>query len=97
MRELVGIGKNSSNTVLDTLEPVKIKSRQTSKQGITVVKMTCPTKAFAAKRGASHEIPSESLKIPDINKTSLTSISDMASEGKIRLKPNTKVLNCLSR
>ena len=40
MRVLGGIGNNSSMNVLDTLEPVKIKNRETSKQGITDVKMT---------------------------------------------------------
>ena len=37
---LGGISHNSSKTVLNTLEPMKIKSRDTSKQAITVVQMT---------------------------------------------------------
>ena len=40
-----------------------------------------PTKTFAAR--ISCEIPSESLKSPDVTKRSLTGISDMAREGKI--------------
>ena len=43
MRVPGGIGNNSSKTVLDNLDLVNIKSRETSKQGITSkqgVKMT---------------------------------------------------------
>ena len=37
---LGGINNNSSKAVLNTLEPLKVKSRKTSAQGITVVKST---------------------------------------------------------
>ena len=42
-------------------------------------------------------VPSESLKIPDINKTSLIDIPEMAKEGKIPIEPDPKVPNYLSR
>ena len=38
MQVLSGISNNSSETVLKTLEPANTQSRETSKQGITVVK-----------------------------------------------------------
>ena len=36
MSILGGISHNSSKAVLNTLEPMKVKSRETSKQGIIV-------------------------------------------------------------
>ena len=39
-RVLGGINYNSSKAVLNTLEPTTVKSRETSKKGITVVKST---------------------------------------------------------
>ena len=40
MQALGGISNNSSKTVLNTQKPAKIKSRETSKKEIKVVKMT---------------------------------------------------------
>ena len=37
MRVLGGINHDSSKAVLNTVEPAKVKSRETSKQGIIVV------------------------------------------------------------
>ena len=70
MRVLGGISHNSGKTVLNTLQAAKIKSRESSKQGITVVKMTSDKCSFKRK------IPSE-FKISDMNKSSLTGILDM--------------------
>ena len=36
---LSGVGKDSGKTVLDTLQLTKIKSRETNKEGIRVVKL----------------------------------------------------------
>ena len=52
-----------SKTVLDTVEHAKAKSRETSKQGITVI--------LQPKVQLYSGIPSELLKIPDLNKKSL--------------------------
>ena len=43
------------------------------------------------------ELSSELLKIPDMNKTGLTGIPDMAREGKIQVEPNTQVPIHVSR
>ena len=94
---LGGTSYNSSKAVLNTPEPAMINSRETSKQGITVVKLTCNQGGCCQKSSFRCKIPSESLLIPGMNKTSLTYISDLAREGKIRIKPDTKVPNRLSR
>ena len=94
---LGGISNNSSNTVMKTLEPAKIRNREAYKQGITVVKTTSNQSVCSQKSSITCEIPTESLKIPDMNKISLTDITDVAREGKIQLKPNIKVPNHLSR
>ena len=39
------------------------------------------------------QVTSEMLKIPDLSKTGLTDILDMPREGKITIKPYTKVLD----
>ena len=38
-----------------------------------------------------YEIISETLKIPDLNETGLAYISNMTSEGKITIEPNSKI------
>ena len=68
---------NSSKTVLNSLKPVKIKSRETFKQRIRVVQKT---NAFAAKRAASRmRYALSHLK----SLISLTGLAGMAREGKI--------------
>ena len=69
----------TKNIVLDTLKSVKIKNRETSKKGIRVVKMTSNQSVFRQKSSTTREIPSESLKLTDMN----SGISVMAREGKI--------------
>ena len=49
---------NYSKTVLNTLEPAKIKSRETSKQGITVVETTC-NQGVCSQNSFMRAIPSE--------------------------------------
>ena len=78
MRVLGGITHNSSKAILDTLEPAKVNGRQTSKQGITEVKLTSNQSVCSQKSSFVHKIPTELLEIPDMNKTNLTDIQDMA-------------------
>ena len=52
---------NSSMAVLNTLEPAKVKSRETSKQGITVVKSTSNQDVCSQKSSFTCKITSESL------------------------------------
>ena len=77
IRVLGGIRYNSSKTVLNTLDPVKIKSRETPEQGVTVVKTTSNQGVCSQKSSFMREIPAESPKIHHMNKTSLISIPDM--------------------
>ena len=67
------MSSNSSKTVLETLEPAKVKSRETSKQGIT---MTPNKNVCSQKNSITCVIPSESLHIPDMNKTNHICIPD---------------------
>ena len=61
MRVLGGIRHNSSKAVLNTLEPTKVKSRQTSKQGITAVRSTSNQGVCSQKSSFTYKTPSESL------------------------------------
>ena len=74
---LGGIGKNSCKSVLDAQKPAKIKSRQTSRQRITVVQMTSNQSVCSQKSSITCGLPS------DMNKTSLTGIPHMAREGNL--------------
>ena len=88
IRVLGGINHNSSKTVLNMLEPAKIKSRETSAQGITAVKMTFNQSVSGQKSSftrLSHEIRSLSVRIPDLNTTSITG---NPLHGKRRENPN---------
>ena len=77
MRVLGGVGNNSGKIVLDILEHARIKSRENFKQGITVVKATSNQSVCSQRSSIMHEIPSKSLKIPDMNKAILTGIPDV--------------------
>ena len=79
MGVLGGIGINSSKSILDTLEPSKIKCRETSKKEIT----TSSQSVCSQKSSITCEIPSGLLKIQDINKTSIMGIPNMARRGNI--------------
>ena len=49
-----------------------------------------------SKNSIMLEIPSESLKIPNMNKTSLTGVPDMARKLKIELKRTARFLTFLA-
>ena len=89
MRIPGGIGNNSSKTVLNTQEPAKIKSKETSKQGITVVKTTSNQGVCSQKSSFTCEILSESLKIPDLNKRSLTTRTSTSNDWQMH---NTQII-----
>ena len=61
LRALGGINNNSSKAVLNTLEPGKVKRREISKQGITVVKLTSNQGVCGQKSSFARNVPSESL------------------------------------
>ena len=62
MRVLGGLGNNYSKIILVTLEPTKIKSRETSKKGLRVAKTTSNQSVCSQKSSITCETPSESLK-----------------------------------
>ena len=70
-------GKNSSKTILNSLEVAKIKSRETPKQ---------------RNNNSQDEVQPKYLKIPDMNKTSFTGITDMARERKILVNQTQRLL-----
>ena len=75
MRVLGCNSSNSSKPGWNTLETAKIKSRETSKQGITVGKTTS-NQIFCSQKSSI----SDFLEIPDdMNKISLTGILNMAN------------------
>ena len=84
-------GDSSSQTILNTLQLTKIKSWETSQQGVTVIQSTCDQSICCHKGGLMCEITSEMLKIPDLSKTGLADISDMTRKGKITIKPYSKI------
>ena len=61
---LGGIGNDSSKTIWKTLQLKKIKSRETHKQGNTVVKSTPKQNISSRNTGMTCEM----LKIPDLSK-----------------------------
>ena len=73
---LVGVGDNSNQTILNTLHIIKIKSREIYKQGITAVKSTSNQSIRSLKGVMMCEVTSDTLKIPDFSKTGLTDASN---------------------
>ena len=69
---LCGICNDSSKTVPHTLQPEKIKTRDTPKQGITEVRSGTNQSISSHNSSISFQIPSESFENPDLNKSSLT-------------------------
>ena len=67
-----GIGNYSNKTVLGTLQLMKIKSKETPKQGITVVSSTTNNSICSHNSSITYEIASVMLKISDLSKTSKT-------------------------
>ena len=72
VRALGGITHNSSKTVLDTLQLRRIKSRETPKQEIAVVKLTTNQSIYSHKSSITCEVSFEVLKISDLSKSGLT-------------------------
>ena len=67
----------SGNIVLNTLKFMQIQGRETSKQRVTVIKTTSD-KSFGSHKGSFMcQMSSESLKIPDMSKTSLADLHNM--------------------
>ena len=62
---------NSSKIILNRLELVKIKSREISKQEITVVEMTSNQSICSQKNSIKCETPSDLLKMSDMNQNIL--------------------------
>ena len=87
------LGNDSSKTIPDTLQLTKIKNRETTTQGITVVKSTTSTNQSirSDKSSMTCEIASEMYMIPHLSNKTLTDVLDMPQEGKISVKPYTKV------
>ena len=71
---------------------MKIKSCETPKQGITILKSTPNQSIRSHKSSMTCHIASKMLKIMDLSKTGLTDILHMPRKGKVTIKPYTKVL-----
>ena len=82
---------------MNTLNFMKIKSRGTPKQGITVVKSTTNQSIHSHKSSMMFEIVSERLKIMDLGKTGLAGDLGMPRKGKSTIKPYTNVSDHLRR
>ena len=72
------VGHASSKAILDTLLRMKIKSRETPKQGIIVVMSTTNQGICSHKSCIMYEIASDVLNIQDLNKTCLTGVPEYA-------------------
>ena len=75
---------------------MKIKSKQLSNLAITVIKTTSNQCVTSQKNSIMLEILSESLRIPNMNKTSLTGVPDMAGKQRIELNKTTRFLTSLA-
>ena len=71
---LGGIDNNSSKTVLNTLQLVQIKSRETPKQEITIVESTTNQSICSHGSSITCEILSEMFEIPVFSRRRLTGI-----------------------
>ena len=85
---LSGIGSNSGQTILQL---TKIKSWETPKHGVTVVKSTSNHSIRSHKSSMMWQIVPEMLTIPDLSKTRCADILDMPQKGTIAIKPYTKI------
>ena len=74
------VGSDSSKTVKGTLQLTKIKSRETPKQGITVVMPTTTQSICSHKSSNMCEVASKTRKILDLSKTCLTGVLYMPGE-----------------
>ena len=86
---LGGIGHNSGKTVLNT----QFYSRATSEQRVTVIKTTSYQSIGSHKSSFMCHMSLDSLKIPDMTKTSLADLYNMRM--KIWIKLDTTVPNCI--
>ena len=66
---LSGVGNNSCQTILNTLQLTKIKGQESPKQRITVVKSTPNQSIRSHQSSMMCQVTSETLKIPDLSKT----------------------------
>ena len=76
-----------------------IKSRETPKQGITVVRSTTNQTIHSQRSSITCEIASEMLRIPDLSKTRLIVMDLCFGHASKRKKKyyQTKVQGCLNR